>query len=496
MNARTPKPVENEGVSDELAQRLRLRQRRLEMRERQASEEGKPEPEVRLPIELRRPALHRVDATETVARFPEPDRPATAPQQPLETTPAPVETAALGARIRSWGFVRVWFVLAVLLPVVASAIYLWGFASDRFVSEFKFSVKSQEFGIGTMGKGSAATASAAGGGGAAKYMAFFDTYVVTDYINSKQAVRDIMQTIDLRRIFSDSAIDRFSRLTPDASFEDIYRYWRARVSADFDMLTGTGIVTVQGFSPDDARKIAERLLQLSEKLINDTMARVRGDNLKFVEDQVRNAEMRLQMARKMVHDFRVNQRIVDPTVDVGQSQVLVGKLTEQLTELTSQLAALRPHLSRDAPTIVVLQSRIKAVEDQLMKAKADMGTMPMLPQRERAGAAAGASANGGAQEAMANRFDYYAQQLGVFQTLQTDLELATQNYQSMMQFLESTRQAAIAQHSYVLAYVRPDSAETAAYPERFRTLFIVMVLASLFWVVTVLLGYSVRDHIA
>jgi capsular polysaccharide transport system permease protein len=84
----------------------------------------------------------------------------------------------------------------------------------------------------------------------------------------------------------------------------------------------------------------------------------------------------------------------------------------------------------------------------------------------------------------------------VFQTLQTDLELATQNYQSMMQMMESARQASIAQHSYVLAYVRPGLAETAAYPERFRTLFIVMVLAFLLWVVTTLLGYSVRDHIA
>jgi capsular polysaccharide transport system permease protein len=503
MNANTQRPVDVERAetvrgevpadANDKVQRFELRQARLQIREKRLARQRQFEAGFSLPVELRRERT-------LPAGDPAPDAPAGIPAEPANprTTPGRGADGAAGRRsrmqFRTWSFVRVWFVLAVVLPVIASAVYLWGFASDRYVSEFKFSVKNQELGIGTMDQSSAAAAAAGAGSGPAKYLAFFDTYVVTDYINSKQAVRDVLETIDLRQLFAANTIDRFSRLNPEASFEELYRYWASRVHADFDMLTGTGIVTVQGFTPEDAQTIAQRLLQLSEKLINNNMSRVRGDNLKFIEDQVRNAEMRLQMARKMVQDFRVSQRIVDPTIDVGQSQSLVGRLSEQLTDLTSQLAAIRPHLSRDAPTVVVLQSRIKAVEEQLVKAKADMGTVPMVGARDR-NPGSGAGSNG-APEGMANRFDFYAQQLGTFETLQTDLELAKTNYHSLMQVLERTRQAAVAQHTYVLAYVRPAAAETAAYPTRFRTLFVVFVLASLFWVVTTLLGYSVRDHIA
>lgn len=406
-----------------------------------------------------------------------------APQRkPREEVAAPAQPIDIGrllapvGKIKSFGFGRIWFLLCVVVPVIVSAVYLWGFASERYVSEFKFSVKSQDV-VGDTSAGAAAAANN-------KTEMFYDTFVVTDYISSAQAVRDVSQTMDLRRMFSSDSVDWWSRLKPDASDDELLSYWKSRVSASFDLLTGTALVSVQGFSAKDAQQLAQKLLDLSERLTNETMARVRLDNMRFMEEQMRKAELRLQMSRKTLYDFRVAQRIVDPTVDVGQNQTLSGKLGEQLSDLTAQMATLKQYLGNSAPSVQMLESKIKAVRDQMVKAKIQMGDP--LPGRE-------APKPG---EEAANPFDYYAAQLQVYQTLQTELELSTQNYQSMMKTLEAVRQQAAAQHSYVLAYVRPAEADKALHPQKGRVLFLTLIMCLLFWVVTTLLANAARDHIA
>jgi capsular polysaccharide transport system permease protein len=459
--------------------RFELRQQRRERR--RAGRQGRL-PEEQAPDLAATPAVDTwTEARPDTAESPPPGSDKVTglvPPQVLTDQAAPIEKVLKPPRKRRRGiFGTVWFGLAFILPVLVAIGYLWGYATPRYVSEFKFSVKTQDGGGQETAPISSVTAPTGPPG-------FFDTYIVVDYINSPQAVRDVLRTIDLRAMFARADADRFARLTPDASFEELYAYWSYRVRGDFDMLTGIGTVSAQGFSAEDARLLARRLLELSENLINDTRQRVRADNLRFAEGQVKEAEKRVQSARKAIQEFRNTQRIVDPTVDVNQNQTLVGQLTAQLTELNSQLSTLERVLSREAPQITLLRSRIRAVEEQLQRAKVEMGS------------ATGVTVPGRTPSGDGSQFEFYAQQLVTYQGLQTEQDLSNQNYQSAMRSLEQARQLASAQHAYVLAYVQPTAADTPLYPMRLRTLIIVAIAALMFWVLTTLVSHAVRDHVA
>src|SRR5271170_5324262 len=111
-------------------------------------------------------------------------------------------------------------VLTVLVPTCAAIVYYGFFASDVFISESRFLVRSPQHQMqgglfGQILQGSGLTHSGD------------DTYSVHDYVLSRDALRELDAKLGVRKAFTSKQVDpldRFPGLSWDDSFEEFYRY--------------------------------------------------------------------------------------------------------------------------------------------------------------------------------------------------------------------------------------------------------------------------------
>ena len=117
--------------------------------------------------------------------------------------------------------------LTVVLPTLISGIYFGFIASDIYISESRFVVRSPQrqasTGLGALFQGAGFSRSQD------------DSYTVHDYIFSRDALKKLDDQFAVGKVFSSSTVDRFSRfagLDWDNSFEALHRYYQKHVTVD------------------------------------------------------------------------------------------------------------------------------------------------------------------------------------------------------------------------------------------------------------------------
>ncbi|WP_428032552.1 hypothetical protein [Ancylobacter sp.] len=396
------------------------------------------------------------------------------------------DTADLAARLprkaRKRRSVGLWasFLLMVALPTLVAALYYGFVVSNQYVSEFRFAVRSQDFAP------AGATAASTALGAAARSGGFTDNFLVVDYLTSRQAVEDLMKTVDLRAMYARAGVDPLSRLGGEATMESLVSYWQSMIDASFDLATGLALVRVRAFAPEDAHQIAARLVSQSERLINDISARARRDAVTFAEADVSRAEDRLRGARLALRQFRDLEQTPDAARTAGGTLDLAMKLRGELAGLQSQLASLRTYMDANAPTVKVLESRIAATGKQITAIEREIG---------KGGGSANAVA-GGAGTTTAGVPPVLSDVLSNYEDVDLSRQFAEKYYETTLSALELARSEAAAQQTYVATYVQPAQPQSSQYPRRSVSILIVLLAAGALWFISVMIFFSIRDHVA
>ena len=180
----------------------------------------------------------------------------TAPAQPVvqvqgEAAVAPMRATRLPSMPRRakprrfGGWLGLSALLVIGLPSLLAIAYYGFIASKQYVTSFQFAVR---------GPSQAALAKSSGGSAMTSAGAMSpNSFVVTDYINSPQAIMDVERSLDLKEIFSRPDVDFWARLQLPVFTEDLTKYWNNMVSARFDLISGNITVAVRAFSPADSR---------------------------------------------------------------------------------------------------------------------------------------------------------------------------------------------------------------------------------------------------
>jgi capsular polysaccharide transport system permease protein len=118
------------------------------------------------------------------------------------------------------------FLLTVLLPTTVAVLYFGFIASDMFISESHFVVRSP--GSKSSSSLSSLLGGAAGGGlaGVGLSSSPGDVASVTDFVNSRDALKQLDEEFDFKQLFGSPRIDlprRFAGLDRDYSFEALFK---------------------------------------------------------------------------------------------------------------------------------------------------------------------------------------------------------------------------------------------------------------------------------
>lgn len=255
--------------------------------------------------------------------------------------------------IREWLTKKWLFVLLVIAPTFVSIVYFSFIASNIYVSESRFIVRSpSKESIAGMGGGLSGVIGKMG-----LHTSETDSYTAENFIQSRDALSTLNDKLNLKDQYSKSTIDRLHRFAGirfwDTSLERFYEYYLANIiGIAHDTSSGITTLSIRAFQPDLAYTINEQLNDLSEALINRLNLRARQDMLEFAQKEV-------ELARKKVND--VNQKIY-----LFRNQKQSGS-AEQQVAIFQQLSSEKEFADRNlaAAFASLEQARIEAIKKQL-----------------------------------------------------------------------------------------------------------------------------------
>jgi capsular polysaccharide transport system permease protein len=358
---------------------------------------------------------------------------------------------------QSWQLHRL-FWLTVVLPTLIAIVYYGFIAADVYISESRFVVRSPErqtaSPLGMLLKGTGFTRSQD------------DSYTVQDFILSRDAMRALDEKLNLRSAFGKGDLfSRFPGLDWDDSFENMHRYYQKMVGVQLDPVSSIATVTVRAFSAEEAQKINQYLIEMSETLVNQLNERGRQDMIRFAANEVAEAEKKARDAALALARYRNEKGVIDPEKQSAIPLQQIAKLQDELIATKAQLAQLQM-LTRDNPQIPVLKQRIQMLENEIELESARV-------------AGSGRSLASKAAE---------------FQRLALDKEFADKQLASALVSLEQARNEARRQQLYLERIAQPNLPDAAMEPRRLRNILAVFVLGLIAWGVLSMLIAGIREH--
>jgi capsular polysaccharide transport system permease protein len=372
----------------------------------------------------------------------------------------PVERPAAPGALRRWARRRP-FTLLVLLPTLLSAVWLFGFAAPQFDSEARFLIR------GRSAPPTAGLEAAMQGAGFSRSAE--DAMGVRDYLQSHDAVAALRARMPLVEIYRRPEADVVARLWwAEPSAERLLDYVRRMVTAEYDTTSGITTLRVRSFRAEDSQAVATQLLALSEEMVNRLNLRLMEDGLRVAREEVARAEARLAAVQAEINAFRERERSLDPTRSATVALENLGQLEGALAQARAELAEAGRFSRAETPRIVQLRNRVAGLAHQIEE------------DRQRI-ASAGAA---------------HSQQLGEFERLGTERELARTQLASATASLERARVDAQRQQIFLLRVVEPHRAEWARYPKATQTVLSIFLCLSVGYGLAWLLIAGMREHAA
>lgn len=376
-------------------------------------------------------------------------------------------SAPVGRRRNRGGRIIAGLASFIILPAAVVGTYLYGYATDQYVSEFRFTVRQQ-----SPSKAEASSLASAFGGGASMLATMIDSQVVVQYLKSRQAVDDISSKVAIEGVWSRPEADTWARLEPGAAVERKVRYWRNMVDPYFDMSSGVVTVKVKAFTAADAETVANAALAASELRVNQQSARSHEDAVHYSRGLANDAAARLKAAETALAVYRNQHQVLFPQMEAGTQAGVEGSLLRSLAEARARLQTLLSAGVTESTQVHILRGQISS-----MQLEVDRASSRLARPTQGGGTGSLASVASGADAA------------------ETEVKIAEKSYEHALSSYQDAENAANQQGVYLDAFVRPAEPQESGYPMRGRIMLETVALSLVGWFLTMLLWRGIRDHV-
>jgi len=355
-----------------------------------------------------------------------------------------------------------WFLIFVVLPVLASTLYFFLIAADQYESESRFVIKSpnQRSGQVSTFANLIQTTGLSGGQEQAEQ--------VIDYVRSRSALQTLSTKIPVKIIYARPGVDFLSKF-PEPwdkdAFEDLYDYYRNKAQISRDSETGLIVLRTLAFTPQDARAINEQLLSQSEALVNVLNERARRRQITEAEGRVIEAEQRVVAARRKLAVYRNKSQLVEPLQQATGVVEIANRLISERAALDAQLNTLQ-RLTPENPSIPALRQRITSL------------TLEIDRQTSRVVGSPGSISG----------------KLPSYEALALEQEFATQLLLLTRSSLEQAQTDAVKQQFYLERVVNPNEPDLPEYPHAFRNVLTIFGFAICLYFIVWMFVVGILEH--
>jgi len=353
--------------------------------------------------------------------------------------------------------------IVVGIPTLVATIYFGLFASDIYVSESRFAIRSAKASSSVTGLAAILSSPMVAGGGQ-------DTSVIADYTHSQDMLKQVREKIDITSHYSNSTIDRLSRLDNEATDEQLLEYFQQHVMLVRDSASDVLTLKVRAYEPAMAQQLAQLIIELNENLVNTLSSRIEEDALLSARNEVELASEKVLLASSQMTRFQNANASLNPAAESSAILSVVTGIENKLVEARAALSEKRAYMRDTSPEVITLKNRVNALARQLQLEK---------------GRVVGNDAQG---QPMNNLIESY-------QPLLLEQEMAQQQYASALTSLEVARVEAQRKKQYLITFIQPNLPDEALEPRRFMEIVTVMLFSFLAYLIGGLMWSALKDHI-
>jgi capsular polysaccharide transport system permease protein len=360
-----------------------------------------------------------------------------------------------GLKARHWLFLAV-----VVLPTLSATIYYTFFATDIYFSESKFVVRSPDRPAAT-GLGLILRSAGFSNSGD-------ELYAAQSIASSRDALRLLNRNDAFEKAYTRPAISIFDRYDPFGnarSFESLYHYFQKKVGLDIDSSTSITTLTVSAYTPQDAYRFNQQLLEMSESMVNHLNERGRDDLVRYAQSEVDNANAKSQAAAIALARFRTRSGVVDPEKQATAQMEMISKLQDNLIAAKTEFAQLRRY-TPDNPRIPVVETQIGTIQGEINR---EIGEV-----------------TGNRKSLATNAVEY--------QRLTLQNEFAGKQLAAALGALEDARSETQRKQAYIERIVQPNLPDSPSEPRRVRGIIATLIIGLVAFGILRMLLAGVKEH--
>jgi len=324
--------------------------------------------------------------------------------------------------------------VVVGIPTMAATIYFGLFASDIYVSESRFAIRSAKAGASVSGLAAILSSPMVSGGGQ-------DTSVIADYTHSQDLLKQVREKLDITSHYSNTDVDALSRLDDNATDEQLLEYFQEHVT-----------------------------LVRDSGLVNTLSTRIEEDALETARNEVERASEKVLLASSQMTRFQNANASLNPAAESSAILSVITGIESKLVEARAALSEKRAYMRDTSPEVITLKNRVNALSRQLRLEK---------------GRVVGDGTQG---QQMNNLIESY-------QPLVLEQEMAQQQYASALTSLEVARVEAQRKKQYLITFIQPNLPDEALEPRRLTEVVTVLLFSFLAYLIGGLMWSALKDHI-
>jgi len=354
------------------------------------------------------------------------------------------------------------FVLIVIAPFVFFFLYLAFVASDQFETGFKVQVKKKDQ-VQSLSLGQMFGMFSGGGAGS-------DSYALIQFVESHELIERLDKRIQLVKMYRNESVDILFRMTASAQKEDIEKYWKKKITVYYEPTTETVVFSVKAFSPDDAKKIADAVLEESEIFLNDLSEKNRSDQLKHSIADLESAERHLRDIERQLLVARKANGVIDSSRQVSENIARASKIRSEIEALTIEYNVRSKFSDTNSPVVRSIESRLNSAKNLLKNVTGEIDN------------------EGATQKGLVSA-------VAELEELEFRRTVASKRLEAAYSAFLSAQKEASRQQLYVDMIVSPTLAEVPVFPRVIFNSFVFFITTFFLWLFITLLFESVKDHV-
>lgn len=351
------------------------------------------------------------------------------------------------------------FFSLLLIPTVLAALYYFIFAANIYVSESQFSVYSNE----ETSQLDAATAL----GLSITDNSTKDILIVREYILSKGLLMKLVNDLNIREMYGHKNADFLTKLPKNANDNDLLKYYHKMVDVQVYREASLLSLNVRAFTPDDAHKINDKILEYAETFINDLSSRIKIDSQNQAQKILGDVESEMIDLKTTISTFRQDNEIFDPAYEVQSNAEFVAALEAKRGELIAERSIQAAKYKSKSFAMKALNKEIANIAYQVEHQKKN------LLKKE----------------------DSTHQVMKEFEVLMLEDEFMRKKYELALLHLEDTYRTLQKQGKYIVRVLSPTLPDYPTEPNKPLSVFTVFLVAFMGLGLAALIVSGINDHI-